>query len=197
MQDDGAGPKIARAIGVDRLFAHVPHPALENLRPALRALPQRLLTAEIDRRGLAVTAVFRLAEIKLRLEIVAQPDQAGEWFACFAAKTLQRPHHTLADQCFNFLIFKLPARNDFPQGEVAVFIGALKLLVRLLDDPPAFGTRHFQFAKVARDGVVFVPFGLSHDAAGHFGNFAHEGGALQLAPLHLLKLKFPVAGEFG
>ena len=99
------------------------------------------------------------------------------------------------EQIFDFFNLKCASTRRFAHGEFALRAG--ETTVVFFDHATAIRTRRFQRSIVARHGVGFVFFGTLDDDLRHFGDFAHEGIALQFAPLHLREFIFPVTRQFG
>ncbi len=121
-----------------------------------------------------------------------------ELLALFAAEALQRADEALLDQGADFVIAQGPAGHVFIHAHLALRILAAVELLGLLVA--------FRAAADAADGlevgIDLVLHGLGegagffHDLLRHLPDLAHEGGAVELALLHLAQLVFPLPGHF-
>src|SRR5437667_782854 len=192
LQNDFAGPEIARAIGAGRLFADILHCCLKNAITALGTFANWILSGEIDRLSRSIRIGLILPEVELGLQFGSQLDDGGKWPARFAAESLQRPDLALLNQLLDFGNLELSAGDNFPQAKIALL--ALELFIIFMDLAAALRTWGFERSEIARDGIAFVTLGFIHDSARHVRDFFHEIGALHLPPRHAAQLEFPVAG---
>ena len=112
-----------------------------------------------------------------------------------AAEALERPDGFLHDELLHFLRLEHPSAQNFLHVEVAVL--AFELAELLVNFVAALRAAHGQHAKVAGDGVLVVKLGFADDLLGEVPDLRHELLTRQLPALHLLQLKFPVAGHLG
>ncbi|EWS63837.1 hypothetical protein Y695_02928 [Hydrogenophaga sp. T4] len=172
----------------------------------LGAGAERLAAGEIDQlTGLFVFLVVAEVEFEfpVLLFFVELDDDLGhEGPARLGAEAFQRADLLGRQQLFGLFRLKGAAGWRLAEREaaalaVAVGASAAVAAVVFLHHAAAVGAGRLQGGVVAGDGVAVVFLGLLDHALGHGGDLAHEGGAAELAVLHLRQLVFPLAGELG
>ena len=177
------------------MLANVIHPVLEHPPAAFGALAQRLLTREINGRGVAVFVLVVVAEVEFELVVRTELENRGERNSLPAPEALQRSDGALPDELFDLFGFHQPAGKPGRQAPIALL--ALEPAVVLLHRPPALGTGRFEIAEVAGHFVALELFRPADDAPGHVGNLGHELGPRESPMRHLPQLELPFAGQFG
>ena len=85
-----------------------------DIRLAFRTGPQRFLVRKINFFLVVVFILIFVAKIEFQFVLLTQFDDGSERPALFAAETLKRAHHTLAQNSFHLLRFKLTSRQYLP-----------------------------------------------------------------------------------
>ena len=152
--------------------------------------------AEVE--GFAVLAVF-VGEVEFLLPLPGvEHDHGVETAPEFAAETFEGADALFHEEGDDFLALEFAAGHAFPNEEFALGVGAFVGLEALFEAlAAAFGARDFEVMEVPLDDGAHAAADFADDVGGEPADLLHEGGAGELAALHLAELVLPFAGEFG